>query len=450
MATAAFVGLCIAVLTRSAQLLEPDDYAYRASIVALAEGHIALTSAQYTALAQKLGSITQWVQLSDGRWISEKNPGYPFLAAPFQMLGILRVAPLFYGALGCLGLYFGGRRWLGRWGGTWAVLLYCASGSALVFAWRATMPTFADASLVAAGTGALLWTMLATDASLRRRTVVGLLSFLALEAAVAVRYTNVLLLVVALAAVVLGRHAARIPLGGLLPWAASAGVTAMLLAAFDTHYYGGPLKTGYASGEITFSLSALEPNLRGMPYHLVRSMPLLALAAVAACWIAVRGALSFRAAVDPARRSVARRDAAVCAALVASWLAIFGLYLTYTWTVGQAGMHGLTVHVVRFYLPALGAVSLLAAWLLARLPRPVTLAALATVVCLAAVTYPSLASAGGGPGDGRGTSRGPAPGQLQRDAPSGAGATGRPPTGLRPSGRPPSRSMPSPSPGAIP
>jgi hypothetical protein len=50
--------------------------------------------------------ISQWVQLPGGRWISEKDPGYPFLAAPFQAAGIIRLAPLFYGALGCLGLFF--------------------------------------------------------------------------------------------------------------------------------------------------------------------------------------------------------------------------------------------------------------------------------------------------------------------------------------------------------
>jgi len=30
------------------------------------------------------------VQLADGRWISEKDLGYPFLAAPFQALGLIR------------------------------------------------------------------------------------------------------------------------------------------------------------------------------------------------------------------------------------------------------------------------------------------------------------------------------------------------------------------------
>ena len=116
--------------------MEPDDYAYRASIVALTDGHrLTLSTAQVTAPAAQLnlvagpggavsaspgplGSIEQWVQLPDGRWISEKDPGYPFLAAPFQLLGIIRLAPLFYGALACLGLFFGARRWLGRYGGT--------------------------------------------------------------------------------------------------------------------------------------------------------------------------------------------------------------------------------------------------------------------------------------------------------------------------------------------
>ena len=65
-AAAAFVGLCVAVLTRSTQLLEPDDLAYRASIVALTHGHLTLSNAQYQSLSQQLGGIAQWVHLSNG------------------------------------------------------------------------------------------------------------------------------------------------------------------------------------------------------------------------------------------------------------------------------------------------------------------------------------------------------------------------------------------------
>ena len=110
-----------------------------------------------------LGAV---VQAGDGS--ARRIPGYPFLAAPFQWLGIIRLAPLFYGALGCLGLFFGARRWLGRFGGTAAVGLFCSSGAALLSAWQDYWPTFTDASLIAAGTGALLWAVLADGAAARR------------------------------------------------------------------------------------------------------------------------------------------------------------------------------------------------------------------------------------------------------------------------------------------
>ena len=122
----------------------------------------------------------QWVEVANGRWISEKDPGYPFLAAPFQALGVIRWAPLFYGLLACIGLFIGARTWLGRCGGFAAVGLYCSSGATVAFAWRDHMPTFTDASLIAAGSGLLLWTLLATEAPPRRRTWVGLAGFAAL------------------------------------------------------------------------------------------------------------------------------------------------------------------------------------------------------------------------------------------------------------------------------
>ena len=207
LAAAAFAALCFLVLSVAPQLAEPDDHAYQASIVAMTDGDfLTLSNTQAHAVARKVGDhgvyqtytasapIPQWVKLADGRWISEKDPGYPFLAAPFQALGIIRWAPLFYGALACFGLFIGARRWLGPYGGPSAVGLYCSSGAALLFAWRDYMPTFTDASLIAAGSGALLWAVLATEASSRRRTWAGLAGFVAFEAASFVRYTNIVIL----------------------------------------------------------------------------------------------------------------------------------------------------------------------------------------------------------------------------------------------------------------
>src|SRR5205085_10637540 len=207
LAVAAFAALCVVVLSVSPQAAEPDDGAYHASIVAMTEGHfLTLSTTQAEALARKLGDNpaappNQWVELANGRYISEKDPGYPFLAAPFQALGIIRWAPLFYGGLACLGLFVGARRWLGRFGGPAAVGLYCSSGAALAFAWRDYMPTFTDASLIAAGSGTLLWAVLATETSLRRRTWVGLAGFVALELAAFVRYTDIVILGCAVVAV---------------------------------------------------------------------------------------------------------------------------------------------------------------------------------------------------------------------------------------------------------
>jgi hypothetical protein len=332
LAVVVFAVMCTAVLSVAAQTAEPDDGAYRASIVAMTEGHfLTLSMAQAEALAAKLGDNpaappNQWVQLADGRFISEKDPGYPFLASPFEGLGLIRWAPLFFGALACLGLFLGARRWLGRFGGVAAVGLYCSSGAAMAFSWRDYMPTFTDASLVAAGLGILLWTLLATEASSRRRTCAGLAGFVALELATYVRYTNIVILGCAVVAVIAAWRtgAGRLGLRTLSAWLLSVIAFCIGLALFDDLVYGGPLKTGYRPGEITFALGAIGPNLRLVPAHLIQAMPMMILGLAALLWIVVQR-LMLRRARGP------RQD-------------------------------------VRFYLPATAAISLLGAWLVTRVP----------------------------------------------------------------------------------
>lgn len=371
LAVAVFVALCLVVLSVAPQAAEPDDGAYRASIVAVTEGHfLSLSAAQAETLARKLGDNpaappNQWVELADGRYISEKDPGYPFLAAPFEQLGIIRWAPLFFGALACLGLFIGARRWLGAFGGLAAVGLFCSSGAALAFAWRDYMPTFTDASLIAAGSGFLLWAVLATGASSRRRSWVGLAGFLALEIATFVRYTNIVILGCAVVAVIAAwrLRAARLPLRALCAWLASVAAFVAGVAIFDDLVYGGPLTTGYRPGEVTFALGAIGPNLRIMPAHLIQALPMLVLGLIALVWIIARWLMLRRAGGQ--RGAVARCDLSVGVALAASWFAIWALYSAYTWTTDPTSV---TVQVVRFYLPAIGAVSLLGAWLVTRIP----------------------------------------------------------------------------------
>jgi len=304
--------------------------------------------------------------VADGHYISEKNAGYPYLAAPFEALGLIRLAPLFYGALACLALFVGARRWLGRFGGAVAVGAFCSSGAAIAFAWRDYMPTFTDTSLIAAGSALLLWTVLASEASARRRLWVGLAGFAALEVATFVRYTDIVILACGVAAALVAWRAPQARLPGRVVgwWLASVGVLGAIVAAFDTLAYGGPLATGYQFGhttsgdEVSFSLGAILPNLQIMPAHLLEAMPMVIPALVALTWIVLSAvALRHRAG------EVARRDLCVAVALAATWFAIWGLYAAYDWTTDPTEV---TVQVVRFYLPAIGPISLLAAWLVTR------------------------------------------------------------------------------------
>ena len=172
-------------------------------------------------------------------------------------------------------------------------------------------------------------------------------------------------------------RAAKLPLRTLCSWLASVVVFGAGVAFFDDQIYGGPLTTGYQPGEVTFGLSAVLPNVRMMPPHLIRAMPMLVLGLVALAWIMVRWFVLRRG--NSQDRAVARRDLWVALALAASWLAIWGLYAAYTWTADG----GVTLQLVRFYVPAIGAISLLGAWLVTRIPGRSWLAGLTTTAVIA-------------------------------------------------------------------
>lgn len=449
-----FLGFCVLVLVRATQLLEPDDYAYRASITALSQGHILLTNAQYALLNKQLAAtggqgISQWHHLASGRWISEKNPGYPFYAVLFYLVHLLRLTPLFYGALACVGLYHGAKAWLGSWAGAVAVWTYCFSGAALTFAWRDTMPSFTDASLMAAGFGGLLWVFLSTGHSSRRRNLMGLASFVSIESAVFIRYTNIIELIVAVVAVLLLRRLGMLSWRTVLGWMASVVVTGIVILGFNTWAYGSATSTGYSAGEITFSVHSLWPNLHIMPSNLASSMPLFIVALIGLLWIAVRFLRDRVRHVSDRTRT--QRDGLVALVLGAGWLGLWFLYLNYTWTAQMGGGHGSgamggqTVHLIRFYLPALGLIALLATWCIMQLPRwTKTLPVLALVVA-AWFSFNAMASSGapgmggefpgGAPGNGSQNSHHPDfnPGNFsgQPDGPNGRDH-GQPPKGFRP------------------
>jgi len=419
-----FVAFSALVLSRPEKMIEPDPYAYRASIAALEEGNISLSQEQYDALSLKLqqsssgGGIIQWHHNDDGSWVSEKNPGYPFLAVGFDEAGALRLAPLFYGALACLGMWIGARRWLGRWGGTFAVGAYCSTALAMVMAWRSTMPSFADASLIAAGLGLLIWSVVALDRSRRIRTIVGALAFFSFGLAVSVRYTSAAVLGVAavFALIVCLRPKWKLGWSTLLWWAIASLPPIIASLAYNAIYFDGPFSTGYNASTVQFSTSAISPNLRIMPGRLWQAMPVfvVGLAAIAVMIavqiihaVRVRSAKSTVVDTDnadnagepsatsisdqPNNPSPATVDRWIGSFLVITWAVTWVMYSAYEWTANLGGgfggdrpggarvfiggggpaMGGMSQPVystVRFYLPALGAIALLVAWLFTRMP----------------------------------------------------------------------------------
>src|ERR1039457_4160425 len=149
--------------------------------------------------------------------------------------------------------------------------------------------------------------------------------------------------------------------------------------------------------------SAIGANLRYMPAHLMSAMLFLVIGLLALAWITGAGAWSRRASAAGGQRAQARRAPLVAVAFFASYLAMWGLYAAYTWT---AHPFGGTLQSVRFYVPALGAISLLGAWLVTRVPgqragRPM-LAAIAVVVVIAGMftlgarSYGDMLSVNGG------------------------------------------------------
>jgi hypothetical protein len=106
---------------------------------------------------------------------------------------------------------------------------------------------------------------------------------------------------------------------------------------------------------------------------------MLVLGLVALAWIIVRR-LALRRA-GGREGAAARRDLWVGLVLAASWLAIWGLYSAYTWTTDG----GVTLTLVRFYVPAIGAISLLVAWLVTRIPGRAWVAGFTTALVIAAL-----------------------------------------------------------------
>ena len=224
---------------------------------------------------------------------------------------------------------------------------------------------------------------------------------------------------------------AKVAARSLRWWFGSLAAFAALVLAFDATFYGGPLKTGYGAGEITFSLSAVVPNLQAHAVAPGRGHPRPVLGLAALGWMAVRLVLSTGTA-DPQvadGRPRATRRWAPCSPWGGS---VCGRSTPPTpgrprWAPAdrRVGGGGGAIHIIRFYLPAIGLIALLGAWLLAQLPRWLPPLLLVAVAGLGLWSFESLTAVGA-----LGGARGWPPRGLRPVASGGSGrGRARPPRG---------------------
>ncbi|MFY9783761.1 MAG: hypothetical protein WAK12_09545, partial [Acidimicrobiales bacterium] len=233
----------------------------------------------------------------------------------------------------------------------------------------------------------LLGVLLATKDPPARRLGFGVLAFLALDGATLIRYTDVVVLVVAIIAVGALYRICALTRFMVFSWFVVVALFAIGDLALNRYLYGGVFKTGYRSGLVTFKASAILPNVERIPLLLVEGLPMVILALASLVWIALR-LIPSRASHD-STATAARRDGVIALALAAAWFAVWALYATYTWTAGQTRGHIIAIHVVRFYMPTLGLIALLAAWALMQLPRWFAPAVLVVVAGLGLWVYQS-------------------------------------------------------------
>ena len=307
-AVGAFALFVTVVLLKSLALLEPDDYAYRASIVALSHGQILLTNTQYIALRSSLTSnavpgVLQWHHIASGYWISEKNPGYPSspsCSTPWTC---------------CDSRHCSTERWPARESSS-ACDVGCLSAPP-----RLRCGSTASREPPSPSRGAPRCRRSATPHSWPRVSV----SWCGCSSrqtprivdasgwawapsspwrcAVFIRYTN--------AARARRRRRSASPCSpGAAPcaprrslsWGSTVVVLVVLVLGFDQWVYGSATSTGYSAGEITFSLceSLAQPQGHALE-HLTTSMPMWLLAAAALVVIAAR-----RLAPSTRRRAMTR------------------------------------------------------------------------------------------------------------------------------------------------
>ena len=377
----AFIIAQIAVLSVPLKMQEPDDWAFRYAAQHFAHGQLTIEDSQFVLDSQEIwqhgGQLICFGKVPGNRWALTWAPGYAFYLTPFEAAGI----PWLGASIISLGLaavlYLLLRRLRDEKTALFGVIILLFTPLYLAMWQRVYMDTLAATALSGMGGGLYLYYWLSPQEGSRWRAVSLLLAGFLLAASVAVRYTNISILLVFLIHFLFmtGRAAIghKVFLRPLLFFGTGLVLPLAGLMAYQAVVFGSPLIYGghYSQLPATFAWDYL-----GTPaaYNIVRSnviqlwAPLLI--GIPALFLSLPAMLvaGYGKIFTGQIRGWEELPGHAWWLLAGWFLAVFGLFLFYEWTAGLQTALIPFILATRFYLPALFPLALMAALALAHFP----------------------------------------------------------------------------------
>lgn len=345
------------------------------------------------------GQLLWYASISGEHWALTQAPGYAAYLAPFYLMGAPQLGNSLLVAGLALVLYLLLRRLKDEKTAMIGLMLLFFTPLFLVMWQRVYSDALASLAVPGMGGGLYIYYWLRRGELKPRAGALLLgLSGLLIMAGVAVRYTNIVIaavfglhfLVMAARSFrrgegrLLGREALSLVVGVALPLAA--------LLAYHAVAFGSPLKYGYSFNQIpvTFAwhylgeaacYTIIRSNVINLWAPFLIAMPLILAALPALAASGWRKALPLnRDQADPWPEI----DGHVWWLILGWTLAVCGLYGMYEWTAYQDAAQMPYSTLIRFYLPALMPLVIMAALALARLSKRVVAGAI-VVAALAGV-----------------------------------------------------------------
>jgi hypothetical protein len=447
MAILGFVAATALVLIVPNHFKEPDDWAYYYATENFSHGQLTIGDTQHqqqvVEAQSKGGQLGQYVRIAPGKWALEKTPGYVFLVVPFYLLGVPQMANILLAAALALVTYLLLKHLKDERAACFGVLLILFTSAGLAMFQRDFMDGFASAAMPGIG-GAFYILYILKKKEITYIASACLLFFggLFLGLGVLVRYTDAVILAV------FGLHFTVTRFQSVLKGSRSevfrevilfglgAAIPVGLLLLYQYVVFGSPFINGYkyTSGNVKFAYDYLgQPrawqiivgNLKNMWRPLFIAFPVL-LATVPGTVIALYQ--SVIPAVPTLRRKFSVKpiwpalDLNITLLLLGWFVAIFGLYMMYEWTVNQSAGRPFIV-VTRFYLPALLPMTVMAVVFFSKIPGKLVVVLISAAIVASSYFF---VQSGGSSIGGAGPQKPP---QNQKP-PLGVGGAVNPPSGF--------------------